>query len=90
MLYRDFEFQAYLTAMCVQTPWVQDDDLPNDPLAVAVLVRGMDDMVPRRYSDLQRQIQLEQADPFTGIHGFETSDGALSQWLAGQLCKPSI
>lgn len=50
---------AHLTAMCLQTPWEEDYGLPRDPLAAAVLVSGIYDIAPLRYSYLQPMIQLD-------------------------------
>ena len=49
-----------LTAMCLQTPWERDYGLPADPFAAAVLVSGLYDLVPLRYSYLQPMIQLDE------------------------------
>ena len=49
---------AHLTAMCLQTRWEEDYGLPQDPLAAAVLVSGIYDIAPLRYSYLQPMIQL--------------------------------
>ena len=51
---------AHLTAMCLQTKWVEDYGLPSDPLAAAVLVSGIYDIAPLRYSYLQPMIQLDE------------------------------
>ncbi len=51
---------AHLTAMCLQTPWAQDYGLPQDPIAAAVLVSGVYDIAPLRYSYLQPMIQLDE------------------------------
>ncbi|MDD2920473.1 alpha/beta hydrolase [Rhodoferax sp.] len=51
---------AQLTAMCLQTRWVEDYGLPADPLAAAVLVSGIYDIAPLRYSYLQPMIQLDE------------------------------
>ena len=48
-----------LAAMCLQTAWARDYGLPADPLAGAVLVSGLYDLEPLRYSYLQPQIQLD-------------------------------
>ncbi len=45
--------------MCLQTRWAEDYGLPQDPLAGAVLVSGLYDLEPLRYSYLQPQIQLD-------------------------------
>jgi arylformamidase len=50
---------AHLTAMCLQTRWVEDYGLPADPLKAAVLVSGIYDIAPLRYSYLQPMIQLD-------------------------------
>lgn len=49
---------GHLTAMCLQTAWAEDYGLANDPLAAAVLVSGLYDLAPLRYSYLQPMIQL--------------------------------
>ncbi|MDD2881977.1 MAG: alpha/beta hydrolase [Rhodoferax sp.] len=51
---------AHLTAMCLQTPWEEDYGLPRAPLAAAVLVSGIYDISPLRYSYLQPMIQLDE------------------------------
>ena len=51
---------AHLTAVCLQTLWVEEYGLPRDPLAAAVLVCGIYDLRPLRYSNLQPQIQLDE------------------------------
>jgi arylformamidase len=50
---------GHLTAMCLQTPWQEEYGLAADPLAAAVLVSGIYDLQPLRYSYLQPQIQLD-------------------------------
>lgn len=50
---------AHLTAMCLQTGWDEDYGLPRDPLAGAVLISGLYDLEPLRYSLMQPQIQLD-------------------------------
>ena len=51
---------AHLTAMCLQTPWKDDYGFANnDPLTGAVLVSGLYDLQPLRYSSLQPQMQLD-------------------------------
>ena len=51
---------AHLTAMCLQTPWREDYGLPtDDPIAAAVLVSGLYDLQPLRYSLMQPMIQLD-------------------------------
>jgi len=50
---------AHLAAMCLQTAWEADYGLPVDPLAGALLVSGLYDLEPLRYSYLQPRIQLD-------------------------------
>ena len=50
---------AHLTAMCLQTRWEEDYGLARDPLAAALLVSGIYDIAPLRYSYLQPMIQLD-------------------------------
>ena len=50
---------AHLAAMCLETAWQEDYGLHNDPLAGAVLVSGIYDLSPLRYSLLQPQLQLD-------------------------------
>lgn len=51
---------AHLTAMCLQARWEEDYGLPQDPVAAAVLVSGIYDIAPLRYSYLQPMIQLNE------------------------------
>lgn len=51
---------AHLTAMCLQTGWREDYGLSgDDPIAGAVLVSGLYDLQPLRYSLMQPAIQLD-------------------------------
>ncbi|MEZ5652868.1 MAG: alpha/beta hydrolase [Burkholderiaceae bacterium] len=50
---------AHLTAMCLQTPWNEVYGLDQDPLAGAVLVSGLYDLRPLRYSSMQPQLQFD-------------------------------
>ncbi len=50
---------AHLSAQCLQTAWQRDYGLPADPLAAAVLLSGVYDIAPLRYSYLQPQIGLD-------------------------------
>lgn len=50
---------AHLAAMALQTRWADDYGLPVDPFKAAVLVSGLYDLQPLRYSFLQPQIQLD-------------------------------
>jgi len=50
---------AHLAAMCLQTRWADDYGLPDEPLKAALLVSGLYDLNPLRYSYLQPMIQLD-------------------------------
>ncbi len=50
---------GHLTAMCVQTSWAEEYGLPQDPLRGAVMVSGLFDLRPLRYSNMQPQLQLD-------------------------------
>jgi arylformamidase len=50
---------AHLAAMALQTRWAVDYGLPDDPFKAAVLVSGLFDIMPLRYSYLQPKIQLD-------------------------------
>jgi arylformamidase len=51
---------GHLTAMCLNTAWKDDYGLAADPLAAAVLVSGVYDIEPLRWSYLQPAIQLDE------------------------------
>jgi arylformamidase len=74
---------GHLTAMCLQTDWAGEYGLPADPLAAAVLVSGLYDLRPLRYSYLQPQIQLDEGivqrcSPIFGVRACKTP--ALITW----------
>ena len=50
---------GHLTAMCLGARWDEDYGLARDPLAGAVLVSGIYDLEPLRFSYLQPSIQLD-------------------------------
>ena len=51
---------AQLAAMCLQTPWQRDYGLPQDPLCAALLVSGVYELEPLRWSWLQPLLQLDE------------------------------
>jgi len=51
---------GHLGAMLLNTPWQAQYGLPDDPFAGAVLVSGLYDIAPLRYSYLQPSIQLDE------------------------------
>jgi len=50
---------AQLAAMCLLTDWEQDYGLAPDPLAAGLMLSGLYDLAPLRYSYLQPLIQLD-------------------------------
>lgn len=50
---------GHLAAMCLQTDWVCEYGLPAQPLQAGLLVSGLFDIAPLRYSYLQPMLQLE-------------------------------
>jgi arylformamidase len=74
---------GHLVAMCLQTRWAEEYGLPRDPLAAAVLVSGLYDLEPLRYSYLQPLIQLDDRivrrySPLSGVRSCATP--ALITW----------
>jgi len=68
---------AQLAAMCLQTAWDDDYGLPPDPLAAAVLVSGVYDLDPLRFSVMQPQLQLDDGvirrnSPLYGVRACAT------------------
>jgi arylformamidase len=51
---------GHLSAMCLQTAWDTDYGLPRDPLKAALLISGLHELEPLRYSYLQPMIQLDE------------------------------
>lgn len=73
---------AHLAAMCLQTNWAQDYGLPQDPLAAALLVSGLYDLEPLRYSYLQPQIQLDDGVIRRNSPAFSVRPCATPVWIA--------
>jgi arylformamidase len=76
---------AQLAAMCLQCAWEADYGLASDPLTGALLVSGLYDLAPLRYSYLQPQIQLDEGlvrrnSPLFGVRSSPTP--ALITWGA--------
>lgn len=76
---------AQLAAMCLQCDWEADYGLASDPLCGALLVSGLYDLAPLRYSYLQPQIQLDEGlvrrnSPLFGVRSSRTP--ALITWGA--------
>lgn len=51
---------GHLGAMLLNTRWAEDYGLPDDPFAGAVLVSGLYDIAPLRYSYLQPAVQFDE------------------------------
>jgi len=49
---------GHLTAMCLQTDWEGVYGLPRDPLRAAVMVSGLFDLRPLRYTNMQPLLQI--------------------------------
>lgn len=73
---------AHLAAMCLQTDWAQDYGLPQDPLTSALLVSGLYDLEPLRYSYLQPQIQLDDGVIRRNSPAFSVRPCATPVWMA--------
>jgi len=68
---------GHLAAMCLQTAWAEEYGLRADPIAAAVLVSGLYDLNPLRFSYLQPQIQLDdgvirRCSPLFGVRACRT------------------
>ncbi len=50
---------GHLTAMCLQTDWEGEYGLPRDPLAAAVMVSGVFEIAPFRWSAIQPMLQID-------------------------------
>jgi len=50
---------AHLAAMCLQTRWADDYGIDDDCIRAALMVSGVFDIAPLRYSYLQPAIQLD-------------------------------
>lgn len=50
---------GHLTAMCLQTDWAGEYGLQQDPLRGAVMVSGLYDLRPLRFSNMQPMLQLD-------------------------------
>lgn len=72
---------AHLAAMCLQTRWAEDYGLPQDPLKAAVLVSGLYDLEPLRYSYLQPQIQLDDGIIRRNSPAFTLRRSSTPLWL---------
>ena len=78
---------GHLAAMCLETAWADDYGLAVDPLAAAVLVSGLYDLAPLRYSYLQPAIQLDDGvirrnSPLFAVRACRTP--ALITWGANE------
>lgn len=74
---------GHLTAMCLQTAWAEEYGLPQDPLRGAVMVSGLYDLRPLRFSNMQPMLQLDDGviqrnSPL--FHARPTTTPALITW----------
>ena len=72
---------AHLASMCLQTLWERDYGLPQDPLKAAVLVSGLFDLEPLRYSYLQPMIQLDDGMIRRNSSAFRVRPCTTPTWL---------
>ncbi|HEX2545795.1 MAG TPA: alpha/beta hydrolase [Ramlibacter sp.] len=68
---------GHLAAMCLQAQWARDYGLPQDPLKAAVLVSGLYELEPLRWSYLQPVLQLDEGivqrnSPVLGVRASAT------------------
>ena len=72
---------GHLTAMCLQTEWARDYDLPQDPFAAAIAFSGLVDLAPLRYSYLQPMIQLDDGVIRRNSPAFAVRPCATPLWI---------
>ncbi len=72
---------GHLTAMCLQTEWARDYDLPQDPFAAAIAFSGLFDLAPLRYSYLQPMIQLDDGVIQRNSPAFAVRPCATPLWI---------
>lgn len=72
---------GHLTAMCLQTEWERVYGLPQDPFNAAVLVSGLYDLAPLRYSYLQPMIQLDSGVVQRNSPAFLARSCATPAWI---------
>ena len=72
---------GHLTAMCMQTEWARDYGLPQDPIKAALMVSGIYDIAPLRYSYLQPMIQLDDGCIRRNSPAFSVRPCPASAWI---------
>jgi arylformamidase len=72
---------GHLTAMCLQTEWERDYGLAQDPIKAAVLVSGLYDLQPLRYSYLQPMIQLDDGIVKRNSPAFQVRKNNTPIWI---------
>lgn len=72
---------AHLTAMCLQTAWSGDYGLPTDPFRAAIVVSGLYDLAPLRYSYLQPMIQIDEGTVQRNSPAFLTRSCRTPLWI---------
>ena len=70
---------AHLTAMCLQTRWADDYGLDAQAIRAALMISGIYDIAPLRYSYLQPLIQLDEgiARRNSPMYGVQPSDARI-------------
>jgi arylformamidase len=72
---------AHLASMCLLTDWARDYGLPQDPLKAALLVSGLFDLAPLRYSYLQPMIQLDDGTIVRNSPAFRVRPCTTPTWV---------
>ena len=72
---------GHLAAMCLQTHWKEDYGLNANPLAAGLLVSGLYDLHPLRYSYLQPMIQLDDGTIRRNSPAFLTRPCPTPVWM---------
>lgn len=72
---------GHLTAMCLQTAWERDYGLPQDPVKAALMVSGIYDIAPLRYSYLQPMIQLDEGCIRRNSPAFSARPCGAAAWI---------
>ena len=72
---------GHLTAMCMQTEWARDYGLAQDPIKAALMISGIYDIAPLRYSYLQPMIQLDEGCIRRNSPAFSARTCAAPAWI---------
>ena len=72
---------GHLTAMCLQTEWARDYGLAQDPIQAALMISGIYDIAPLRYSYLQPMIQLDDGCIRRNSPAFSARPSPTPAWI---------